>query len=90
MQLLRRHFGIRDCKELLPQGCLAMHIGLCTGPCINGEGYAEQVRAVKKILDGEATELLEELVKRWMCAQTKCNLSGQATTVISFVPSAPP
>ena len=61
MQLLRRHFGIRDCKELLPQGCLAMHIGLCTGPCIDGEGYAEQVRAVKKILDGEATELLEEL-----------------------------
>ena len=61
MQLLRRHFGIRDCKELLPQGCLAMHIGLCTGPCIDGEGYAEQVRAVKTILDGEATELLEEL-----------------------------
>ena len=28
IQLLRRHFGIRDCKELLPQGCLAMHIGL--------------------------------------------------------------
>ena len=61
MQHLRRHFGIRDCKELLPQGCLAMHIGLCTGPCINGDGYSEQVRAVRKILDGEATELLEEL-----------------------------
>ena len=61
MQLLRRHFGIRDCKELLPQGCLAMHIGLCTGPCIDGTEYGEQVRAVKKILDGEATELLEEL-----------------------------
>ena len=26
IQLLRRHFGIRDCPELLPQGCLAMHI----------------------------------------------------------------
>jgi excinuclease ABC subunit C len=61
MQLLRRHFGIRDCKELLPQGCLAMHIGLCSGPCINAEGYDEQVSMVKKILNGEATELLEEL-----------------------------
>jgi excinuclease ABC subunit C len=61
MQLLRRHFGIRDCKELLPQGCLAMHIGLCTGPCIDAEGYDEQVSMVKKILNGEATELLEEL-----------------------------
>lgn len=61
MQLLRRHFGIRDCKELLPQGCLAMHIGLCTGPCIDAKGYDEQVSMVKKILNGEATELLEEL-----------------------------
>lgn len=64
MQLLRRHFGIRDCKELLPQGCLAMHIGLCTGPCIDAEGYNEQVSMVKKILNGEATELLEELGKK--------------------------
>ena len=61
MQLLRRHFGIRDCKELLPQGCLAMHIGVCTGPCIDAKGYDEQVSMVKKILNGEATELLEEL-----------------------------
>ena len=32
IQLLRRQFGIRDCPELLPQGCLAMHIGLCQAP----------------------------------------------------------
>ena len=32
VQLMRRHFGLRDCKELLPQGCLSMHIGLCSGP----------------------------------------------------------
>jgi len=41
IQLLRRQFGIRDCPELLPKGCLAMHIGLCTGPCIDGTGYDE-------------------------------------------------
>ena len=50
-----------------------MHIGLCTGPCINGEGYAEQVQAVKKILDGEATELLEELGEK-----NGCMLTGNA------------
>ena len=60
MQLLRRQFGIRDCKELLPHGCLSMHIGLCSGPCISGEGYAESVDAAKRILNGDAVDLLEE------------------------------
>jgi excinuclease ABC subunit C len=60
MQLLRRQFGIRDCKELLPQGCLSMHIGLCSGPCISGVGYAQSVDAAKRILNGDAVELLEE------------------------------
>ena len=61
MQLLRRHLGLRDCKELLPQGCLAMHIGLCAGPCIEAEGYAERVEAARRILNGDASDLLEEL-----------------------------
>jgi len=62
MQLLRRQFGIRDCKELLPQGCLSMHIGLCAGPCINGDGYEDRVKAVRRVLNGDAAPLLEELV----------------------------
>lgn len=61
MQLLRRHLGLRDCKELLPQGCLAMHIGLCAGPCIEAEGYMERVEAARRILNGDASDLLEEL-----------------------------
>ena len=62
MQLLRRQFGIRDCKELLPQGCLSMHIGLCAGPCIDGAGYDERVKTVRRVLNGDAAPLLEELV----------------------------
>ena len=61
VQLLRRHFGIRDCKELLPQGCLAMHIGLCAGPCITAGDYSQRVANVRRILDGDATDLIEEL-----------------------------
>ena len=64
MQLLRRYFGIRDKDCRGDQGCLAQHIGLCRGPCIDPEGYPERVRTVKRILDGEATELLEELVAK--------------------------
>lgn len=62
MQLLRRQFGIRDCKELLPQGCLSMHIGLCAGPCIDGAGYGDRVKTVRRILNGDAAPLLAELV----------------------------
>ena len=63
VQLLRRHFGIRDCKELLPQGCLAMHIGLCAGPCIEAGDYSQRVKNVRRILNGDASELIEELAQ---------------------------
>lgn len=62
LQLFRRQFGIRDCKELLPQGCLSMHIGLCAAPCIDNTGYQSRVEAAAKVLDGGAQELLSDLV----------------------------
>jgi len=61
VQLLRRHFGVRDCPELLPQGCLAMHIGLCAAPCINSEGYEDRSRAVSGVLDGDGSIIIESL-----------------------------
>lgn len=59
VQLLRRQFGIRDCKELLPQGCLSMHIGLCAGPCIEHGDYDARVAAAARVLDGDGEALLE-------------------------------
>ena len=61
IQLLRRQFGIRDCPEMLPQGCLAMHIGLCAAPCIDAEGYSGRVRAASSVLDGDAAILVSAL-----------------------------
>ena len=61
IQLLRRHFGIRDCKELLPQGCLAMHIGMCAAPCIEVNDYAARVSAAMRVLDGDGEELVKHL-----------------------------
>lgn len=70
MQLLRRYFGIRDKDCHGKDGCLASHIGLCQGPCVDPEGYPERVRTVKKVLNGEATELLEELGEKMdACSQ---------------------
>ncbi|HII18375.1 MAG TPA: hypothetical protein HA311_03350, partial [Candidatus Poseidoniaceae archaeon] len=80
MQLLRRNLGLRDCKELLPQGCLAMHIGLCAGPCIEPAGYLERVETARKILNGHATELLEELAAE-MDAASEAQAYEQAALV---------
>ena len=38
IQLLREQFGIRDKSCKGEDGCLAMHINLCKGPCYDPEG----------------------------------------------------
>ena len=62
LQLLRRYFGIRDKDCRGKDGCMAQHIGLCRGPCVDPEGYPQLVRNVKKILNGDASILIEELI----------------------------
>jgi excinuclease ABC subunit C len=71
IQLLRRQFGIRDCPTLLPQGCLAMHIGLCSAPCIDATGYDSRVDAARRVMDGEADELLTTLQAEMDAASEK-------------------
>ncbi len=61
IQLLRSHFGIRDKDCQGENGCLASHIGLCRGPCVDPEGYPLLVRNVRRILNGDASKLIEEL-----------------------------
>ena len=63
IQLIRRHFGIRDedCKGA--DGCLAMHIGLCRGPCLDPDGYGKLVTAAKEVLNGNAGKLIQKLNK---------------------------
>ena len=61
IRLIRSQFGTRDCPELLPSGWLAMHIGLCHGPCIEPDGYDQQGRAARSVLDGDAGILIETL-----------------------------
>lgn len=87
VQLIRRYFGVRDCKELLPQGCLSMHIGLCSGPCIDPTGYDQQVNAVSKVLNGEGNKLLEILVKEMETQSNQLNFeeAGKTRDMINAV-----
>ena len=80
IQLLRRQFGIRDCPTLLPQGCLAMHIGLCSAPCIDATGYDGRVDAARRVMDGEANELLTTLQTEMDAASEKMQYEQAATT----------
>ena len=63
IQLFRRHFGIRDEDCRGKDGCLAKHIGLCRGPCLDPDGYDKLVTAAKGVLNGNAGELIQELNK---------------------------
>ncbi len=63
MQLLRRYFGIRDKDCRGQDGCMSQHIGLCRGPCVDPEGYHQVVRNVRKVLNGNANVLIEELIE---------------------------
>ena len=87
VQLLRRHFGIRDCKELLPQGCLAMHIGLCSGPCIDSTGYSQSAAAAAQVLDGDGRQLLETMVEEMesQSAAMDFELAAQTRDLIDSV-----
>ena len=40
-----------------------MHIGLWVGPCIKAGDYAQRVKNVRRILNGDAGDLIEELAK---------------------------
>ena len=40
-----------------------MHIGLCVGPCIKAGDYAQRVKNVRRILNGDAGDLIEELAQ---------------------------
>ncbi|MBT3641454.1 MAG: excinuclease ABC subunit UvrC [Euryarchaeota archaeon] len=61
IQLVRRQFGIRDRDCNGKNGCLASHIGLCRGPCIDPEGYPQRVAAVTKVFDGDGRILIQKL-----------------------------
>ena len=63
VQLLRRHFGIRDKDCHGKDGCLASHIGLCRGPCVDPEGYPQLVSNVRRVLNGDASILIEDLAR---------------------------
>jgi excinuclease ABC subunit C len=64
VNILQRNLGIRVCRRMNPRGCLYMHIGLCSAPCVGAideAGYAERVRKAKMLLRGDVGALRRDL-----------------------------
>ena len=67
VRLIQKALGIRVCRRMNPRGCLYMHIGMCSGPCVGQiveSAYAERVRHARLILRGHVKELREGLETR--------------------------
>jgi len=67
VRIIQRMLGVRVCRRMNPRGCLYMHIGMCTGPCVGSIGeaaYTERVRHAKLLLRGHTRELREGLEAR--------------------------
>ncbi len=69
LALVRKQFNLRGCRVFTPgaadyKHCLYAHLKYCTAPCIGNvtrEQYLEQVRAACDFLDGQCSELREQL-----------------------------
>jgi excinuclease ABC subunit C len=64
VNLLQKNLGIRVCRRMNPRGCLYMHIGMCSAPCVDAidkAGYAERVRKAKMLLRGDVKALRRDL-----------------------------
>ena len=69
LALVRKQFNLRGCRVFTPgeadyRHCLYAHLKYCTAPCIGNvtrEQYVEQVRAACGFLDGQCSEMKEQL-----------------------------
>ena len=69
LALVRKQFNLRGCRVFTPgeadyKHCLYAHLKYCTAPCIGNvthEQYLDQVRAACDFLDGQCSEMKEQL-----------------------------
>lgn len=64
LNLLNRIYPLRKCNKVPKQACLYYHMHQCLGPCIKKitkEEYAEVINSIKKLMNGDTKELINEL-----------------------------
>ena len=77
-------FLLRKCKGKLKKRenpCLYYHIGRCSAPCadkISKKDYMKNVRKLKRLLSGDAVEILKDLEKSMKTASKEMNFEKAA------------
>ena len=74
VNLIQKNLGIRVCRRMNPRGCLYMHIGLCSAPCVGAIGeaeYKEQVRKARLLLRGDVKGLRSDLERTMRALATE-------------------
>ncbi len=70
LEIIEEYFPLRKCRGPLKkreQPCLYFHIQRCLGPCAgkaSSKEYANQVRSIRTLLEGNSTKLSGQLQKR--------------------------
>ncbi|SHI55507.1 excinuclease ABC subunit UvrC [Desulfofundulus thermosubterraneus] len=89
LDLLRRLFPFRTCKQKLAEGvmsarhrpCLNFHIGRCLAPCsgqVGREEYRAMIREICLFLEGRQDDLVKELTRRMNEAADKLEFERAA------------
>ena len=76
LELLRKLFPLRTCKNLGKRPCLEYHINRCFAPCVNKisrADYADLVRATEKFLEGKTSDVERDLTFKMSQASESLN-----------------
>lgn len=67
MQILQKLYPLRRCNGHQKRACLYYHLGQCIGPCdheVPVEEYQEQIKNIKRFLDGDVGHVKDELLAK--------------------------
>ncbi len=81
LKIIRRNFTYRSCRHLPKKSCLYYKINLCPAPClgkITSEEYAQRLKSIILILNGQADRLIQDLTKIMQASAKKEDFEAAA------------
>ena len=76
LELLKKLFPLRNCKNLGKRPCLEYHINRCLAPCvdkISRADYSDLVKATEKFLEGKTSDVERDLTDKMNFAADNLN-----------------
>ena len=67
LDIINKIFPLRKCNNVQKESCLYYHLGQCLAPCINNisdEKYKDVIKNIKKFLNGDNRDVIDEIKKQ--------------------------